>query len=85
MKQQGTCSKILLTSAEEPVVDVPGEGRGGVGVEVEHVPVGVDVEEGAPTQKRLRIWAPTPRTLSANGTPPPAAMEGLAMEERSAG
>ena len=27
------------------MVDVPGEGRGGVGVEVEHVPVGVDPEE----------------------------------------
>ena len=33
------------------------------------------------TRKRLRIWALTARTPSANGTPPPAAMEGLAIEE----
>jgi len=33
------------------------------------------------TRKRLRIWAPTGRTPSADGTPPLASMEGLAIEE----
>ena len=33
------------------------------------------------TRMRLRIWAPTAWTPSAKGTLPPAAMEGLAIEE----
>ena len=63
------------------MVDVPGEGRGGVAVEVEHVPVGIDTEEGASMQKRLRTGPPTPRPPPATATPPPAAMEGLAIEQ----
>ena len=39
------------------------------------------VARAAATRMQLQIWAPTARTPSAKGTQPPAAMEGLAIEE----